>query len=138
VNNAKGDVERPDAQYQMDNQHQTDKDVGEIEAATPKTETVKWLDSAVTFKKCTVLKVSFILLSLFDLLLTILAMYLGLWEMNPLVRFLIHIPVLLVFIKFVFPILVAWIMPGRLLWPSIAALGAVVVWNIRELFVYWL
>jgi hypothetical protein len=122
----------------MDNQHQTDKDVGEIEAATPKTETVKWLDSAVTFKKCTVLKVSFILLSLFDLLLTILAMYLGLWEMNPLVRFLIHIPVLLVFIKFVFPILVAWIMPGRLLWPSIAALGAVVVWNIRELFVYWL
>ncbi len=122
----------------MDNQHQTDKDTGEIEAATPKTETVKWLDSAVTFKKCTALKVSFILLSLFDLLLTILAMYLGLWEMNPLVRFLIHIPVLLVFIKFVFPIVVAWIMPGRLLWPSIAALGAVVIWNIRELFVYWL
>jgi hypothetical protein len=97
----------------------------------------RWLDSAVTFKKCTALKVSFILLSLFDLLLTILAIYLGLWEMNPLVRFLVHVPVLMVFIKFVFPIAVAWIMPGRLLWPSIAALGAVVIWNIRELFVFW-
>ncbi len=97
-----------------------------------------WLDSAVTFKKCTVLKISFILLSLLDLLLTVLAMYLGLWEMNPLVRFLVHVPVLLVLIKLVIPVAVAWIMPGRLLWPSIAALGLVVIWDIRELFVFWL
>ena len=133
-----GDPERPDVRYQMDNERQTNKDGGEIKEAAPKTATAKWLDSAVTFKKCTALKASFILLSLFDLLLTVLAMYLGLWEMNPLVRFLIHVPVLLVFIKFVFPIAIAWIMPGRLLWPSIAALGAVVIWNIRELFVFWL
>jgi hypothetical protein len=95
-----------------------------------------WRDSAVTFKKCTALKVSFILLSLFDLLLTVLVMYLGLWEMNPLVRFLVHVPVMLVFIKLVIPVAVAWIMPGRLLLPSIALLAFVVIWNIRELFVF--
>jgi hypothetical protein len=99
--------------------------------------TTKWLDSAVTFKKSTALKVSFILLAFFDLILTILAMYLGLWEMNPLVRFLVHVPLLLVFIKLVIPVVAAWIMPGRLLWPCIAALGGVVVWNIWQLFDFW-
>lgn len=99
--------------------------------------TKNWLDSAVTFKKSTASKVSFILLSLLDLVLTVLAMYLGLWEMNPLVRFLVHVPILLILIKLVIPVLVAWIMPGRLLIPSIAALGFVVIWNIRELFVFW-
>ena len=100
--------------------------------------TKNWLDSAVTFKKCAALKVSFILLSVLDLVLTVLAMYLGLWEMNPLVRFLVHVPLLLILIKFIIPIFVAWVMPGRLLWPSIALLGFVVVWNIRELFVFWI
>jgi hypothetical protein len=93
----------------------------------------RWLDSAVTFRKSTALKVSFILLALFDLILTILAMYLGLWEMNPMVRFLIHVPLLLILIKLVIPVAAAWIMPGRLLWPCIVALGAVVVWNIWQL-----
>ncbi len=97
-----------------------------------------WMDSAVTFRKCTALKISFIFLSLLDMLLTVLAMYLGLWEMNPLVRFLVHVPLLLILIKFIIPIFVAWVMPGRLLWPSIALLGLVVIWNIKELFVFWL
>jgi hypothetical protein len=95
-----------------------------------------WLDSSVTFKKCTAEKASFILLSLFDLALTILAMYLGLWEINPLVRLLVHIPILLLLVKLVIPVLIAWIMPGRLLLPSIAALALVVIWNIKELFVF--
>lgn len=100
--------------------------------------TTKWLDSAVTFRKCTAQKISFILLSLLDLILTVLAMYLGLWEMNPLVRFLVHVPLLLILLKFIIPIFVAWVMPGRLLWPSIALLGLVVIWNIKELFVFWI
>ena len=95
--------------------------------------TTGWLGSAVTFKKATALKVSFILLAFLDLVLTILAMYLGLGEMNPMVRFLIHVPVLLVFIKLVIPVAAAWIMPGRLLIPCIAVLGGVVVWNIWDL-----
>jgi hypothetical protein len=96
----------------------------------------RWLDSAVTFKKSTTLKVSFILLALLDLILTILAMYLGLWEMNPMVRFLVHVPLLLILIKLVIPVAAAWVMPGRLLWPCIVALVAVVVWNIWQLIAF--
>jgi hypothetical protein len=98
--------------------------------------TTNWWDSSTTFKKCTLEKVSFILLSVFDLALTVLAMHLGLWELNPLVRFLIHLPILLVVIKFIIPVLIAWVMPGRLLWPSIAAMAAVIIWNIKELVVF--
>ncbi len=99
--------------------------------------TTKWLDSAVTFKKCTAEKITFISLSLLDLTLTILAMYLGLWEMNPIVRFLVHLPILLLVVKLFIPIFAAWILPGRLLWPSIAAMGLVVIWNIKELIVFF-
>jgi hypothetical protein len=63
-------------------------------------------------------------------------MYLGLWEINPLVRLLVHIPILLLLVKLAIPVLIAWIMPGRLLLPSIAALALVVIWNIKELFVF--
>ncbi len=95
-----------------------------------------WWDSSTTFKKCTTEKFSFILLSLFDLGLTILAISLGLWEINPIVRFLIQVPVLLVVVKLIIPVLIAWVMPGRLLWPSIAALALVVIWNIKELVIF--
>ena len=97
-----------------------------------------WWDSSTTFKRCTTEKVSFILLSLFDLGLTILALSLGLWEINPVVRFLIKIPALLVVAKLVIPVLIAWVMPGRLLWPSIGALALVVIWNIKELVIFLL
>jgi hypothetical protein len=100
--------------------------------------TTRWQDSAATFKKSTGLKVSFVSLSLLDLILTLVAMYVGLWEMNPLVRFLVHMPLLLILLKLVIPVAAAWIMPGRLLLPCIAVLGAVVVWNIEELFAFWL
>jgi hypothetical protein len=95
-----------------------------------------WWDSSATFKRCTLEKVSFILLSLFDLTLTILAMNLGLSEINPLVRYLIQIPLLLLIIKLAIPVLIAWIMPGRLLWPSIGLLALIVAWNIKELVVF--
>jgi hypothetical protein len=111
----------------------TTNEAGEKEVKAAGKPAPRWLDSAVTFKKSTALKISFILLGLGDLLLTVAAMYLGIWEMNPLVRFLVHIPILLVLIKVVIPVAVAWIMPGRLLIPSIALLGAAVVWNIKEI-----
>jgi len=95
-----------------------------------------WWDSSATFKRCTLEKVSFILLSLFDLTLTILAINLGLSEINPLVRYLIQIPLLLLIIKLAIPVLIAWIMPGKLLLPSIALLALIVVWNIKELVIF--
>ena len=98
--------------------------------------TVNWLDSAVTFKKCTGSKISFILLNQFDLTLTVLAISLGLTELNPFVRFLVEIPTLLIIVKLLIPVLIAWIMPGRVLLPSIALLSLVVAWNIKELIFF--
>jgi hypothetical protein len=95
-----------------------------------------WWDSSATFKRCTLEKASFILLSLFDLTLTILAMNLGLSEINPLVRYLVQIPLLLLIIKLGIPVLIAWIMPGKLLLPSIALLALIVVWNLKELVIF--
>lgn len=95
-------------------------------------------DSAATFRRCTVEKASFVLLSQFDLTLTVLAIYLGLSELNPFVRYLINIPILLLVIKLAIPLLIAWLMPGRLLLPSIALLALVAIWNIKELIVYLL
>ncbi len=97
-----------------------------------------WWDSSATFRRCTAEKASFILLSQFDLTLTILAMNLGLTELNPFIRYLIQIPALLLLIKLAIPILIAWLMPGRLLWPSIGLLALIVVWNIKELVIYLL
>jgi hypothetical protein len=94
-------------------------------------------DSAVTFKKYTAEKLAFIGLGLLDLLLTVLAINLGLSEINPVMRLLIQLPALLLMVKFFIPILIAWLMPGKLLWPSIAMLFMVVVWNIKELAIFF-
>lgn len=95
-----------------------------------------WWDSSATFKRCTAEKTSFILLCTFDLTLTVLAISLGFVELNPLVRYLVHIPALLLVVKLAIPVLIAWVMPGRLLWPSIALLCLVVIWNIKELLIF--
>ena len=96
----------------------------------------KWFDSSATFQRSTAPKVWFILLSEMDLVLTSVAAYLGLWEINPFVRFLIEVPVLMLVMKLAIPILIAWLMPGRLLIPSIVLLALVVIWNISELVIF--
>ena len=95
-----------------------------------------WWDSSATFKRCTFEKVTFIVLSQLDLALTLLAVYLGFTELNPLVNFLFQVPVVLLIVKCFLPVLIAWIIPGRLLWPSIGLLVLVVIWNVKELVVY--
>ena len=98
--------------------------------------TRSWWDSSATFKQCTLEKVSFVVLSQIDLILTLVAMNLGFAELNPLVSFLLDKPVLLVLCKLILPILIAWLMPGRLLWPSIALLVLVAIWNLKELIMF--
>jgi hypothetical protein len=93
-------------------------------------------DSSATFRRCTVEKASFILLSQFDLALTVLAIHLGLSELNPFIRYLVNIPVLLLVFKLAIPLLIAWLIPGRLLLPSIALLSLVALWNIKELALF--
>jgi hypothetical protein len=94
-----------------------------------------WWDSSATFKRCTAEKVAFIFLAEADLLLTVAAVYAGFTELNPFVKFLFAAPALMVLVKGILPVIIAWIVPGRLLWPSIAALGVVVAWNVKELVI---
>jgi hypothetical protein len=99
--------------------------------------TTNWFEASATFKKCTVEKASFILLCLFDLTFSVVAVSLGFTELNPVMNFLIQIPVLLLLVKLAIPILIAWLIPGRLLWPSIALLALVTIWNIKEILVFF-
>ncbi|HEY98186.1 MAG TPA: hypothetical protein G4O16_08430 [Dehalococcoidia bacterium] len=100
--------------------------------------TSSWWDSSATFKRCTLEKVSFVILNQVDLILTLVAMHLGFAELNPFVSFLLEVPALLVVVKGILPLLIAWLIPGRLLWPSIALLFGVGVWNLKELIAYLL
>jgi hypothetical protein len=90
-------------------------------------------DSSATFRKYTAVKLSFIGVGLLDLLLTVMAMNLDSVEHNPYIRFLVQIPVLLLAVKFFIPVFIAWLIPGKLLIPSLALLVLVVGWNIKEL-----
>ena len=95
-----------------------------------------WVSTA-TFRRGTAEKVSFILLNQFDLLLTVLAASLGITEVNPLMRYLLTMPVMLLVVKSVIPLLIAWMVPGRLLLPAVTLLSLVVIWNIKEMLVFF-
>lgn len=90
-------------------------------------------DSSATFKKCTAEKLTFVSLGLLDLTLTIMAVNYGLTELNPFIRFIMQIPALMLAVKFFIPVLVAWLVPGKLLLPSVALLALVIIWDIKEL-----
>ena len=92
--------------------------------------------SAATFRQGTAEKASFVLLSLFDLTATVLAVSLGLTELNPFVRLIINIPILLLIVKLAIPILIAWLVPGKLLLPAIALLAFAAAWNIKEMILF--
>jgi len=79
-----------------------------------------------------------VLLNQVDLTLTVLAVSLGLSELNPLMRYLVTVPVLLWIIKGAVPLLIAWLVPGKFLLPSVVLLALVVVWNVKELCLFWL
>jgi len=90
-------------------------------------------DSAVTFRRGTVEKASFVLLSQLDIIVTIFALYFGFCELNPLMRSLLDSPIQLLLAKCAVPIFIAWAMPGKLLLPSIAILFFSVGWNLKEM-----
>jgi hypothetical protein len=96
----------------------------------------RWLESTATFRKCTALKISFVFLCVLDFALTVLAVNIGLHELNPFVRYLFDMPVLLVGVKFAIPLLIAWLIPGKFLLPSIALLSLVAIWNVKELALF--
>jgi hypothetical protein len=93
-------------------------------------------ESSATFKKCAVEKLSFITLGVLDLGLTMLAMKFGLSEINPLIKLALQLPLLVLVVKVLIPVLIAWLVPGKLLIPSIILLTIVIIWNIKELVVF--
>lgn len=95
-------------------------------------------DSTATFRRYSVEKVSFVLLNQLDLILTVLAISLGLTEVNPWMRILIEAPIPLLIVKVGIPLFIVWLVPGRLLLPGIILLIFVVGWDMKELFLFML
>ena len=83
-------------------------------------------------------KASFVLLNQIDLALTVLAISLGLSELNPFMKHLLAMPILLLMIKVAVPLLIAWLAPGKFLLPAIIFLCLVVSWNVKELLLFLL
>lgn len=81
-----------------------------------------------------VIKATYLLLQQLDLALTVLAISFGLDEMNPWLRSLLEQPFLLAAIKLLIPLLIAWLVPYKLLIPANLLLLVVVSWNIKELW----
>lgn len=94
------------------------------------------IKSAATFRRALPEKISFISLNCLDLVLTIVAVENGLYEINHLFRVLLGYPVVLITVKILLPILIAWLIPGKLLLPAIIFLSLVVIWDIKELIVF--
>jgi hypothetical protein len=93
--------------------------------------------SAITFKKGTLEKSAFIFLNLIDLTLTLWACTLGAQELNPVMRQILSNPLQLCVIKIFLPVFFAWIVPAKLLLPSIAILCLVISWNIWQLLTFF-
>ena len=100
--------------------------------------TANMWSSAGTFKQCVAEKTSFVVLNQVDLVLTLFAISLGLTELNPLMRHLVTMPFLLLVVKCAIPLLIAWLIPGKLLLPAIVLLSVLVGWNVKELFIFLL
>jgi hypothetical protein len=95
------------------------------------------LASAFTFRVCKTEKLVFILLNWLDLGLTMFALTIGATELNPLMRHMFGSPILIYAAKIVVPMFFAWMLPGKVLLPSIGLLVLVAGWNIKELLVYY-
>ena len=94
--------------------------------------------SAGTFKQCVAEKTSFVVLNQVDLVLTLFAISLGLTELNPLMRYLVAVPLLLVVVKCAVPLMIAWFIPGKLLLPAIILLALIVGWNVKEMLLFFM
>ena len=79
------------------------------------------------------IKAGYVLLHQLDLLLTVSAVSVGLFELNPVIRNLLATPIQLVVVKLVIPLFIAWLVPSKLLLPALVFLSLVVIWNIKEL-----
>ena len=80
-----------------------------------------------------VFKLIYLSLHLVDLVLTVTAAHYGFPELNPFMRASLSSPSQLAIFKFGIPLLISWLVPGKLLIPGIVLLFGIVGWNVKEL-----
>lgn len=89
--------------------------------------------TAVEFKHGIPIKVGYVLLQQADMLMTNFAMSAGFHEVNPIVRGMLSSPTELLAIKLFIPIVIAWLVPAKLLIPAVALLLLVLTLNLHAL-----
>ena len=85
------------------------------------------------WKKGLHVKIIYVLLHQADILLTSYAIAAGFKEFNPLMRGLLGAPFELLIFKLIIPIIIAWLVPAKLLLPAMVLLALVVGSNLTQL-----
>jgi hypothetical protein len=86
-----------------------------------------------TFQHGATWKLGFIALMYLDVALTSTATHLGYVELNPVMAGMMASPWKLVMVKGLLPVAIAWIVPDKLLAPSIAFMLGAAGWNVTQL-----
>jgi hypothetical protein len=89
------------------------------------------------FRKGLSLRVAYVALQLVDCLMTVLAVNAGFEELNPVMRGIIDSPVQMVTIKLVLPLVIAWLVPAKLLIPAMVLLMVIIGLNVKELVLFF-
>ena len=89
--------------------------------------------TTATFAHGTGLKLAFVALGAVDLLVTLYALSSGYVEVNPVFEAARGLPAGLFLLKVAGPVALAWLVPSKLLLPSIALLAVVLAWNMGAL-----
>lgn len=89
--------------------------------------------SVLEWKKGLSIKVAYVLLHQSDILLTNFAVSTGFKELNPVIRGLLNTPVQLLVFKLIIPIIIAWLVPAKLLLPALVLLLVVIGLNLMQL-----
>lgn len=84
------------------------------------------------------LRFAYLLVQLIDLGLTHVAVNMGLTELNPLLNGILGSPFKLLAVKFLIPLLIAVLVPGKLLIPGILFLVLIVILDIQQLVLFFL
>jgi len=89
--------------------------------------------SPAEWRKGLGIKLAYVLLHQADILLTSFALAAGFQEVNPVIRASLETPVQILALKLFIPLLIAWLVPARLLIPAILLLLVIVGFNLTQL-----
>lgn len=108
------------------------KDEKQVEMAVLRTAVIRYF-SVAELKKGLSLRVAYVLLQQADLLLTKFAISSGFEELNPVIRGSLDTPAQLLLFKIIIPLIIACLVPAKLLLPALVLLLMVIAWNLKEL-----